>query len=657
MTSTTHFENIDQEIINQLLEAKYEIKAALAWFTDLDIIRALETKAESGVKVDLILAQNEYNQEANFKKLKELGAQVLFIPPKGYGTMHNKFCVIDESIVINGSYNWTVNAKKNNSENIVVHREVEVARKFLLQHERLKKAIELGKPISDIELEPNKVIDNNGLERDFDVSFKNVLDTMISAEISQFSREDLKQQGYNSAKNSNGDPQILANCFDSLYSSFVNSIDVLDDKKNRLLSKIEEQKTKSVDSIISKYDIERSKLRSLYGAQENTLILGNTEIETQISLNESRINKIENHDLVEIEKEKESIKQEIEALDTEFVKPGFKWFEFIPNVIFTIGFLCYLFLFYSSAAYILIFSSADAKSDRLAGIKTTPPEIFDANALSKASDKGLVAVLILCLFVLIPVVLSIVNKYLRDHSYFKKWPEGRVRLLTYFSFIMVDAFIAYSVTKSIHDVEYLTGTIDDIWEFTMVFSSPDFWLVFVMGALGLFLFDLVYEKLMAIFEERNPDIDEMRKKKRVKLKKEVIKQLTKDQSELKDKIHEHRELITSGTQEKLKNLQSIEQLRSKEAMDIASIESNQQIQIESIQRITDIYKSHIENDNYLISIHAMKDRINTFLDGWVQYLYEVYSVSKASGIIRESNIEAEKWSNGLNDVSKGFKVS
>ena len=27
--------------------------------------------------------------------------------------MHNKFCIIDKSIVINGSYNWTRKAKNN----------------------------------------------------------------------------------------------------------------------------------------------------------------------------------------------------------------------------------------------------------------------------------------------------------------------------------------------------------------------------------------------------------------------------------------------------------------------------------------------------------------------------------------------------------------
>ena len=34
--------------------------------------------------------------------------------------MHNKFCIIDDKIIINGSFNWSVNAVKSNNENIII---------------------------------------------------------------------------------------------------------------------------------------------------------------------------------------------------------------------------------------------------------------------------------------------------------------------------------------------------------------------------------------------------------------------------------------------------------------------------------------------------------------------------------------------------------
>jgi phosphatidylserine/phosphatidylglycerophosphate/cardiolipin synthase-like enzyme len=34
--------------------------------------------------------------------------------------MHRKFCIIDNHVVITGSYNWTKNAAERNDENIMI---------------------------------------------------------------------------------------------------------------------------------------------------------------------------------------------------------------------------------------------------------------------------------------------------------------------------------------------------------------------------------------------------------------------------------------------------------------------------------------------------------------------------------------------------------
>lgn len=34
--------------------------------------------------------------------------------------MHNKYCIIDEKILITGSYNWTIKATTLNRENILI---------------------------------------------------------------------------------------------------------------------------------------------------------------------------------------------------------------------------------------------------------------------------------------------------------------------------------------------------------------------------------------------------------------------------------------------------------------------------------------------------------------------------------------------------------
>ena len=35
--------------------------------------------------------------------------------------MHNKYCIIDNKVLINGSYNWTYYAENKNEENVIIH--------------------------------------------------------------------------------------------------------------------------------------------------------------------------------------------------------------------------------------------------------------------------------------------------------------------------------------------------------------------------------------------------------------------------------------------------------------------------------------------------------------------------------------------------------
>jgi len=51
--------------------------------------------------------------------------------------MHHKFCIIDKTILITGSYNWTRSAAERNQENILVTTEEEVTKSYLREFEKL----------------------------------------------------------------------------------------------------------------------------------------------------------------------------------------------------------------------------------------------------------------------------------------------------------------------------------------------------------------------------------------------------------------------------------------------------------------------------------------------------------------------------------------
>lgn len=91
------------------------------WFTNHELFSNLCNKLETGLTVELIV-HNDFinNGEAglNFQKFIDLGGNLFF--SNSDNPMHNKFCVIDEKILINGSYNWTYFAENKNSENILI---------------------------------------------------------------------------------------------------------------------------------------------------------------------------------------------------------------------------------------------------------------------------------------------------------------------------------------------------------------------------------------------------------------------------------------------------------------------------------------------------------------------------------------------------------
>lgn len=92
----------------------------MAWFTDDELFDILIDKANQGVVVSVIVADHSDNEKLNFDLLNHIPTgEVIKIKNVGYGMMHQKFCIIDRKIVINGSYNWSKNAK-NNHENVIV---------------------------------------------------------------------------------------------------------------------------------------------------------------------------------------------------------------------------------------------------------------------------------------------------------------------------------------------------------------------------------------------------------------------------------------------------------------------------------------------------------------------------------------------------------
>lgn len=137
----SYFENIRINILSELLNAEKSIVVAVYWFTNEELFDALYKKLQDGIIVDLIIHNDFINNRINglpFQKLIDLGCNFYFSDSNN--PMHNKFCVIDEKILINGSYNWTYYAEDKNRENIlIIENEDDVIKSFVDEFNRLKR--------------------------------------------------------------------------------------------------------------------------------------------------------------------------------------------------------------------------------------------------------------------------------------------------------------------------------------------------------------------------------------------------------------------------------------------------------------------------------------------------------------------------------------
>jgi hypothetical protein len=146
----SYFKNIRAEILEKLLNASSSIIVAVYWFTNNQLFEILLKKLKEGVSVELIIHNDFINNRESglpFQRFIDNGGKFYF--SDGNNPMHNKFCIIDQSVLINGSYNWTYFAEEKNRENIlVIEDENEVVNSFYNEFQRLT---ELTIPLDNIE--------------------------------------------------------------------------------------------------------------------------------------------------------------------------------------------------------------------------------------------------------------------------------------------------------------------------------------------------------------------------------------------------------------------------------------------------------------------------------------------------------------------------
>lgn len=117
-------------IIQAIDQAQFSIKMQTYSFTSKEIAKALLRAQSRGVEIRILADRSQLTAKySQIPKLKNSNVSVLIdrVP----GIAHNKIMIIDDQIILTGSYNWTNAAERRNAENLLKIQDPEIAAYYI----------------------------------------------------------------------------------------------------------------------------------------------------------------------------------------------------------------------------------------------------------------------------------------------------------------------------------------------------------------------------------------------------------------------------------------------------------------------------------------------------------------------------------------------
>jgi len=123
--------DIAAAIVDVINQSKTEVLVQAYGFTHHGIAEALVKAQDRGVRIRVMLDQK--SESINRQVVDKLNAHGIRMRFDGsHAIAHNKVMIVDESIVITGSFNFTNAAQTRNAENLLVLRSIDLANNYKL---------------------------------------------------------------------------------------------------------------------------------------------------------------------------------------------------------------------------------------------------------------------------------------------------------------------------------------------------------------------------------------------------------------------------------------------------------------------------------------------------------------------------------------------
>ncbi len=626
----TNGNEIKLRILSEINNSQKSIFLAMAFFTDRDIANSIIEASKRSVFVDVILSSNAQNETVKQMFRNENINIHAFETGDERGLMHHKFCLIDNKITINGSYNYSYNASNNNVENIHVTDDFSVYSQFYSEFERLKYNIDNNISVNTI---PDNNNNNNNMELNNQPShldsFSQQLYNLVYLS-TQINTEDYKKMGYEKSKESNGSIEI----FKAEYSNIKEQMrlyeidDTLTSKKSLLLSNINNafenkkidlnnEKENEVESNNSVVELEKKQVSEVilkFKNEKQALEIG-SEITGEKGV-------------FQLNKEIETNKLEINSLEKTFVVTKFGSLGNYLVVFFLFICLFYLSVFFSSALFKVFFEeNIIAKSMNEGNVIPDKPQIIDANAafkIFKMEEGGVVFGIISMLIFLFPLSLTNLNIL-----------GSKKKLVNTISFwlglIIFDILVSVMVAINTDKINSMRQGIPSSLELWGVFKTGEFYLIFIFGMLPLFItHHLINYVTSAYRKSRKELINEEKYRTLEFLEKEKIELefnkdlLLKKILNIEEKINEQHSIMTS-IDKKLLEFNN-------------AIDDKYTLILNQIKLIFDDYSAKITSGKIFTDV-IQKSIISSFKTGFIDFLPVLYSVPEVANRVREIDRE------------------
>ncbi|MFN8534574.1 MAG: phospholipase D-like domain-containing protein [Dehalococcoidia bacterium] len=130
-------DKIAARVVAAIRQARSSIYFMAFQFTNDEIGQAMIDRSRDRVQVAGVFERTgSETQFSEFRRLQEAGIEV-YQDGNPY-IMHHKVIVIDERIVLTGSYNFTDNAERSNDENLLFIEDAGLARKYIEEFNRVR---------------------------------------------------------------------------------------------------------------------------------------------------------------------------------------------------------------------------------------------------------------------------------------------------------------------------------------------------------------------------------------------------------------------------------------------------------------------------------------------------------------------------------------